>query len=420
MSYFEIIGGKKLSGEIKVSGAKNAAMKIIAASVMIPGKITLENVPDILDIQTIIDILSSNGAEIIRTDHTLRIDTTNLADKNPDINKVRKMRGSIVLIGPYLNRFGQISIAQPGGCAIGTRPIDIHLDGFRQLGAEIHEEDGLFNLKNGNKKGTIEVNLTGVSVTATENMIMMAVLMNEASITLKNVAQEPEIGNLIDILNACGANITSKESDSLKIVGVAKLQPTTHTVLADRIETGTFIAMAVVTNSSLKISHCVPQHIDAFLKVIEKMGVKFSTGEDFISVTSSEDLRAMDITTEPYPGFPTDLQAPMGIIMTQAKGKSHIDEAIFENRLGYLKELEEMGAEINISDEHHAEITGPCRLKGKKVESLDLRAGATLILAGLIAEGKTTITNAEIVDRGYESIEKRLQAIGANIKRITS
>lgn len=415
MPKFEIEGPNKLEGEIKVYGAKNAAMKMIAASVMIPGKIILENVPDILDIQTIINILRENGAEINRNGHTLTIDTANLTNADPNPKLVEKMRGSIVLIGPYLARFGKISIPQPGGCAIGARPIDIHVDGFRQLGVKISENDCLFDFQTNGLNGS-NIQFKGISVTATENIIMAAVFTNGKT-TINNVAREPEIVDLANFLNKAGAKVTGAGTSKIEIEGIAKLSPTSYSVIPDRIEAGTFVCLAIATKSPLKVINCRPLDLSAFLAKISEMGASFEKGDDFIYIKESSNLKAISIETEVHPGFPTDLQAPIGLLFTQAEGESMINEKIHENRLGYLEELSEMGAKVNIMNPQKAIITGPAILKGKKVESLDLRAGATMILAGLIAEGKTIIDNAEIVDRGYEKIEERLQKVGAKIKR---
>jgi len=416
MSKFEIEGPNTLEGEIEVYGAKNAAMKMIAACVLISGKVTLQNVPDILDIQTIINILVENGASIQRNGHTLEIDTTNLSEKDPDPQLVKKMRGSIVLVGPYLARFKKISIPQPGGCTIGSRPIDIHIDGFRQLGVNITENDCLFEFQTDELKGN-EIHLKGISVTATENVLMAASLTNGKT-TISNVAKEPEVVDLINFLNNAGAKISGIGTDTIVIDGVRKLNPINYTVIPDRIEAGTFVALAIATKSLLKITKCRTQDLEAFLSIINKMGVDFEKGEDYILVKNSNNLKEVNIETQVHPGFPTDLQAPMGLLFTQAEGQSTINEKIHENRLEYLKELKDMGANVEIVNPKTAKITGPTILRGKTVDSLDLRAGATLILAGLIANGKTVINKAEIVDRGYEKIEERLQRIGAKIKRI--
>lgn len=418
MSKFEISGPNKLQGEIQVLGAKNAAMKMIAACVLITGKVTLENVPDILDIQIIIDILTNGGARIRREGHILEIDTTNLTDKNPDPNLVKKMRGSIVLIGPYLSRFGRISIPHPGGCVIGSRPIDIHLRAFRNLGAEVKESDNFYSL-NISKIDGKNINFEKKSVTATENVILNTCLANGIT-KITNAAREPEIVDLVNFLNSCGAKIRGAGTETIIIKGVDKLVGTTYTVMPDRIEAGTFACLALVTKSALKIINCEPKHLQSFLDKLTQIGAQFEIGEDYLYIKESDDLTASDIITHEYPGFATDLQAPIGLILTQCNGTSRIKENIHENRLNYLKELEKMGAKFDIISNNEAEIYGPATLHGAHIESLDLRAGATLILAGLAACGKTTILNAEIVDRGYENIENRLKKLGASIQRINS
>lgn len=418
MSKFIIYNSKNLQGEIDVYGAKNAAMKMIAASILILGKVTLENVPDILDVQSIIDILIENGAEITRNGHILEIDTTNLLDENPDARLVKKFRGSIVLIGPYLSRFGKISIPQPGGCLIGSRPIDTHLEAFKKVGAEINCDDN-FNHLNLSKNLGGQVILKEASVTATENIIMSQVIGDQETV-IENAATEPQIADLIKFLNKAGAKISGATTRNLKIQGVDKLNPVSYRVMSDPFEAATFICMAIATNSEIKVIHCNPNDLYPFLDVIHKMGVKFELGQDYVLVQESENLKPAEIITDIHPGFSTDMQAPIGLVLTQAHGQSHIHEKLFENRLGYLKELVEMGAKVEFISNQEAVITGPTVLHGRRIESLDLRAGATMIMAGLAAQGQTIITNAEIVDRGYEQIETRLKRIGAKIERVDS
>ena len=415
MTKFEISGPNNLEGEIPVYGAKNAAMKMIAASVMIPGKITLNNVPDILDIQTIINILTENGAEITRNGHTLEIDTTNLNSNDPNPDLVRKMRGSIVLIGPYLARFGKINIPQPGGCAIGSRPLDDHFNGFKQLSTKILKKDAIYYLERSEVVGK-EINLCP-SVTATENMIMAQTLAKGVTV-IKNAAREPQIAELANFLNQAGADISGCGTSEIKINGVEKLHGLSFNVMADPFETATFICLAISTKSNLKITNCDPKNLPPFVEEMEKIGVKFEIGNNYIKVLNATDLKPADISSDFYPGFSTDMLPQTALVLTQVNGVSHINEKLFEDRLGYLNELAQMGARVKIINKHKAEITGKTKLHGKTVDSLDLRAGATLILAGLIAEGTTTINNAEIVDRGYEKIESRLQKVGARISRI--
>lgn len=418
MSKFIIQGSKNLQGEIEVYGAKNAAMKMISASILILGKVTLENVPDISDVQRIIDILVKNGAEISRKDHTLEIDTTNLIDKNPDAVLVKKFRGSIVLIGPYLSRFGKISIPQPGGCQIGSRPISTHLEAFKKVGAEVKYNDNFNHLKISKNLGGLII-LEEASVTATENIIMSQVIGGQQTV-IENAATEPQIADLINFLNKAGAKISGAGTRTIKIQGVDRLNPVSYIVMPDPFEAATFICMAIATNSKIKVSHCKTNDLYPFLDIIKEMGVKFELGEDYVLILSSENLKPAEITTDIHPGFSTDMQAPIGLVLTQAHGESQIKEKLFENRLGYLKELVDMGAKVEFLSNQEAVITGPTVLQGRRIESLDLRAGATMIMAGLAAEGQTIITNAEIVDRGYEQIETRLRRIGAKIERVDS
>lgn len=418
MSQFEISGNKKLEGEIPVYGAKNAAMKMIAAAVVIKNKVTLENVPDILDIQTIIDILVKDGAKITRHGHTIEIDTSVLGKDDPDTSLVEKMRGSVVLIGPYLARYGKITIPQPGGCSIGNRPIDTHLDAFRQLDVKITETDCGFIFRTNGKIKAGSVTLKEASVTATENILMTTVTA-EGQTVINNAACEPEISDLIEFLNKAGAKITGTGTKVIKITGVNQLNKVNHQVIPDRIEAGTFVALAIVTKSPLKIINCHPKHLTAYLDKVKEMGVKLKCGKDSIEIEKIPELKPVNVQTAVYPGFATDLQAPMGLILTQADGKSKLEENLFENRFGYLDQLVKMGARVEFISNREAEITGPTHLVPASVEGLDLRAGATMILAGLVARGKSTILEAEIIDRGYEKIEERLKKVGARIQRVS-
>lgn len=415
MSKFKITGPSRLSGEIEVYGAKNAAMKLLAACVLIPGRVTLNNVPDILDIENIIKILTQNGAKITRSGHTLEIDTSNLTDADPNPELVTKLRGSIVLIGPYLARFGRIRLPQPGGDAIGTRPINDHLDGFRQMGAAVARHGNLYEISGSNLKAAAI--LIRPSVTATENLMMAQVLTPGKSI-IKNVAREPQIKDLANFLNQAGAKITGAGSDTITIEGVEKLQSVTYSVMPDPFETATFVCLGLVTKSPLKITRCRPNQMSPFPEKLAEMGVNLIKAEDSITVPVVENLKATDIVAEVFPGFSTDMLPQIALVLTQANGESYINETLYENRLGYLKELQNMGAKVKIINAHEAQIWGPTKLYGAKIESLDIRAGATLILAGLAAEGETIIDDAEIIDRGYEKIEERLQKVGARIERI--
>lgn len=412
---FVINGGKKLNGEIVVNGAKNAAIKMIAASVLFDEKIILENIPDILDIQLMLDILSQNGAEITRNGHTLTIDTKKLTSKDPNPDLVRKMRGSIVLIGPYLARFGKITIPQPGGCAIGSRPLDDHLNGFRQLSTKILKNEDIYYFEREALVGKV-INLCP-SVTATENMIMAQILADGTTV-IKNAAREPQIADLAEFLNQAGAKITGAGTSEITIKGVKKLHSITYKVMSDPFEAATFICMAIATKSDLTIKNCQPDNLYPFLDEIKKIGVKFEIGQNYISIKDAKEFHGNNISSDFYPGFSTDMLPQTALVLTQANGTSNINEKLFEDRLGYLSELVQMGADIKILNKHEAIIKGPTKLKGSNIDSLDLRAGATLIIAGLIAEGRTIIDHAEIIDRGYEKIEERLSKLGADIKRV--
>lgn len=425
MSKFEIQGPNKLAGEIKVYGAKNVALKLIAATVLIKDKVTLKNMPQILDIQNMLEILEKAGAEISQSDHETTIDTTNLSSSDPDGILMERLRASVVLIGPYLARFHKVSIPRPGGCSIGTRSIDVHLDAFTQLGISIaHKtdsagntcQDNLYHFSCESISGQ-NIELKEASCTATENILMAAAISSGKTI-INNAAQEPQIEDLANFLNCAGAQITGAGTSVIEIIGVETLHGLTHTIMPDPIEAGTFVCLAAITNSEIKITHCKPDHLRPFLDKITDIGINFEVGEDYITVKPTNKLLATSIDTAVYPGFPTDLQAPIGLVLTSAQGESTIHENLFENRLGYLNELEKMGAKIKITDSHTATIFGPTKLSGANIDSLDLRAGATVLLAGLAATGTTIIENAEMIDRGYEIIEDRLSALGAKIKRI--
>ncbi len=416
MAKFIIEGQQKLKGSIEVLGAKNAAIKMVAASCLINGITVLENVPDILDIQKIMVILKKLGVKFSQTNHKLLIDTTYLKKGNPDPILVGLIRASIILVGPLLARFKKVKISHPGGCTIGRRPIDQHLKAFRALGIKIRENQDYYEFEQDGPLLNNPIVFDKISVGATENILLFASLCEQQTV-ISNAAIEPEIIDLIEFLKKAGAKI-EVNNRRITIIGRHALKAVTHRVIPDRIEAGTFMIMAAVTNNPLKITGVVTDHLESLFEKFNKMGVEFEKRKDFVYIKKSKEIKATDITTAEYPGFPTDLQPPMGVLLTQAKGTSKINEDIFENRLGYLNELKKMGADIKKISNKKAEITGPSILKGAKIHSLDLRAGATLIIAGLTANGITEISQAENIDRGYEKIENRLQNIGAKIKRV--
>lgn len=423
MARFIIEGQHELRGTIEVLGAKNAAMKMIAACILMSGKTVLENVPDILDIQKFINILEKLNVNFKRTGHRLEIDTSLMRAKDPDKNLVGAIRASIVLVGPFLSRFGKIRLPHPGGCNIGARPIDFHIEAFKKLGVKVTENQSFFEFEynpSNNKISPLKtIKFPKISVGATENIILFATTQEGKQITIQNAAVEPEVIDLIEFLNKAGAKI-AVQNRTIIITGQKTLKNVEYKVIPDRIEAGTFAIMAAITDNALKIKNIQPEHLESLWGKFRQMGVEFVKGVDFLYIkksAESQKLKPIDITTAEYPGFPTDLQPPMGVLLTQAYGTSHIQENIFEHRLEYWHELEKMGAKIKFLNSHAVEIIGPTPFRGKKIESLDLRAGATLLIAGLLASGTTEIKHAENIDRGYEKIETRLQKIGAKIKR---
>lgn len=415
ISKFRIVGGKDLKGEIEVNGAKNAAMKMIAACCLTPGLFTLENIPEILDVQKEIKILEHIGAKIERTDHRLSVDTTNLQNKPLPRDLIKELRASIVLIGPLLVRFGEVVIPHPGGCMIGARPIDRHIKAFRDLGVEVTESADSYTFKRGSILGTTTA-FEKITWTGTENIILFASGLPQVT-TIENIALEPEVFNLIELLEKMGAKFEVK-GRTAKVTGTANLTAANHTCMSDRLEAATFAIMAAAIGNGIKITNCPCNHLDALLEKFEVMGIQFAKEEKSLYIKKPGKITATDISTAEYPGFVTDTQPPMGLLLTQAEGKSTIRENLFESRLGYLKELKKMGADIEFIDDHEAKISGPTKLHGAHLQSLDLRAGATLLIAGLAAVGETIIEGAENIDRGYEKIEDRLKAIGADIERI--
>lgn len=418
-------GERRLSGEIRVAGAKNAVLKVLAAAVLFKDELSLSRVPKIEDVDRMLEVLAElgvereeGGREILK----LRTEKISGTEISPDIAK--KMRSSVVLTGPLLARFGRVTFPHPGGCVIGKRPIDIFLAGFQKMGAEIKEENGkyLISAKNGRLTGT-EIFFRLPSVTATETF-MMAATQATGRTVLKNAALEPEIEDLGRFLNRCGAKISGLGTPTLNIEGNGPLSGAgqIYETMPDRIEAGSFIILGALAATDLKVSGCEPGHLDALLDSLRSMEVNFETGSDFVRVFGNADrtFRALELKTHEYPGFPTDLQAPMSILMTQAEGQSLIFETIFENRLNYLETIGRLGAKARQLDTHRATIDGPTALEGKEVESPDLRAGLAYVLAGIIAKGRSIVHNAYYIDRGYERIDDRLRGIGADIKRITN
>jgi UDP-N-acetylglucosamine 1-carboxyvinyltransferase len=416
MSKFIIQGGKSLKGDIEVSGMKNAALPIIAATLLTKEECIVDNVPQITDVRKMLEILKSLGATAEWTgDHQVTISTKDANLGSIEQQKVKSMRASVLLLGPLLARFKEVRITEPGGCIIGKRPMDTHIHALRSLGAEVEPLDGEYHLKANGLKGT-DIVLPEFSVTATENSLMAAVLA-EGVTTIKLAAAEPHVQDLIACLNSMGAKIKGGGSHTLTIEGVNELKGTKHTLIPDQIEIGTWAVAGVVTQGEINIHPVVPEHLDIMMLKFDEIGVNAKIEGDVLHIRPSSNLKAFKLQSMPYPGFPTDLEAPFGLLATQCKGTSLLHDPLFEGRMGYVNELIKMGANATICDPHRVLITGPTPLFAREIRSYDLRAGATLLIAGLIAKGETVINEAEVVDRGYEDIDERLSLLGASFRR---
>lgn len=416
MFKFQIEGGHELKGQIKVNGAKNAALKIIAASLLSEDEITITNVPNIEEINRLLELCQSIGSEVKREDGKITMKTPEITETDLDPEMVKKIRVSILLLGPILLRKGKVNMPHPGGCAIGQRPIDLFVDGFKRFGAEVTEDNEGYHFKADRLKGTKMV-FPKISVTVTEVMMMTATLA-EGKTVLKNCACEPEIPALAEYLNKCGAKITGAGTHTIEIEGVEKLSASEVAVVPDRIEAGSFAILGALCGNSIKVTNCIPEHLESLWTMFDRMGIKYTLGEDWVEVWKNPNAKAVDIVTHEYPGFVTDIQQPFTVLLTQSQGMSLVHETIFEGRLFYTDKLKQMGANIIMCDPHRVIVNGPNKLYGRHLESPDLRAGFALVLAGLVAEGETVIDNIYQIDRGYERVEERLQALGAKIKRI--
>lgn len=408
-------GGHPLHGEVRVSGAKNAALPLIAATLLAPGWHTLKNVPDLRDTRTIMTLLETFGVEWQRNGSTLRINSEHLNNCEASYDLVKTMRASVLVLGPLVARMGKARVSLPGGCAIGARPIDFHLQALKNLGVEIVLEHGYVGAEIDGRLqgGTVYFDIP--SVTATEN-ILMAASLAEGVTVIKNAAREPEIGNLIDMLSGMGATIEGRGSDQLTIYGVKKLRPVTIEVIPDRIEAGTYLMAVGAAGGDVTVTHCRPDHLPALLEKLRTAGLEIEEGKDSIRVKRTGPLCSVDVKTMPYPGFATDLQAQIMALMTLSKGLSVINETIFENRFMHVAELRRMGADIRV-DGHSAIVTGTGKLTGAPVMATDLRASASLVVAALAAEGTTEISRVYHLDRGYENLEGKLTKLGAVIRR---
>jgi UDP-N-acetylglucosamine 1-carboxyvinyltransferase len=410
-----INGGKKLKGEVSVSGSKNAALPIFVATILASGKFEISNVPFLRDINTTIKVLESLGARIEGNGNIVRIDSTDLNNVEATYDLVKTMRASVLVLGPLLARHGRARVSLPGGCAIGARPIDQHLKGLKALGAEIHLAHGYVEATAKKLKGA-RINFDMPTVGGTEHLMMTASLANGVTL-LENAAREPEIVDLATMLNKMGANIEGAGTDTIRIEGVKELSPTDYRVMPDRIEAGTFMVAAAITGGDVKISNMQLEHLDALVFKLQDAGVEIINKDGVVRVKGPKKIRSINIKTRPYPGFPTDMQAQFMALMCIADGASVIAENIFENRFMHVSELIRFGADITI-DGKSAIVKGVKKLSGAPVMATDLRASASLILAGLAAEGQTEITRIYHLDRGYEAIEKKLAGLGADIIRV--
>lgn len=416
MDRIVINGGNSLNGRVKISAAKNSVLPIIAAALLSAGECFLDDVPFLDDVDVICSVLDSIGAsiEIDKGQGKLRIKSDNIKSIEPPYELVRKMRASFLVMGPLLARFGKVRISLPGGCNIGTRPIDLHLKGLSALGAEVNLGHGYVEASCKGLKGN-KIYLDFPSVGATENIIMSAVLA-DGETTIENSAEEPEVVDLSNFLNSMGANIVGAGTDTIKIYGVKELKGTTHQVIPDRIEAGTYMVAAAMTRGDVVIDNVITEHVRAVIAKLQEAGVTIIEGQNKVRVIAKERPKAVDIKTLPYPGFPTDMQAQLMTLLSMAEGTSMITETVFENRFMHINELKRMGAEIKV-DGRSAVVEGRNKLTGAKVKATDLRAGAALVIAGLAAEGVTEVYDIQHIDRGYVDIVGKLKGLGADIKR---
>ena len=415
-----IEGGHSLNGYLSSSGAKNSALPILASSLLLEGKLTLSNIPHLKDVTTMIEVLGSMGANItLDDDMNLEINTSDLKNQVARYELVKTMRASVLVLGPLLAKFGKAEVALPGGCAIGSRPVNLHLDCMKKLGAEVFTEGGYIKAKAEKGLKGAEILFDTISVTGTENAIMAAVLA-EGKTIIKNAAREPEVGDLIDCLSRMGAKIQGKGTKEISIFGVKELKPTSYNVMPDRIEAATYLTAVTMTGGEISIKNTMPKTLDSVLKKLSEAGAKIKIKDDVINLKMDRDINPVDISTAPYPLFPTDMQAQFISLNTIAKGQSTVIETIFENRFMHVQELVRMGGDISLAG-------NTATIKGKKdclhsapVMATDLRASASLVLAGLVARGETKIDRIYHIDRGYERIEEKLNSIGANIERVNA
>lgn len=411
-----IEGGQRLKGEVKISGSKNAALPILVSSLLSDGLNTYSNVPNLKDIESIKLLLSTLGAKVETEGDIVKIDASGLNNYNAPYDLVRKMRASILVLGPLLARLKKARVSLPGGCAIGARPINLHLKGLADLGASIDLKHGYVDAKADKLKGA-EIYLDFPTVTGTENL-MMAAALAEGVTHIKNAACEPEIEALAQAMNGMGADITGAGTSVIRINGVDSMHPASVAIIPDRIEAGTFMTAAALTRSEIRINNCEPEHLGSVINKLKIAGSKIEINQKSIHITGPDEIISVDVKTRTYPGFPTDMQAQFMILMSVANGVSTISETIFENRFIHIAEIKRMGADITVSG-NSAIVKGVPALSGAPVMASDLRASASLVLAGLVANGKTEVSRIYHLDRGYEALEEKFKLIGAKIKRVS-
>jgi UDP-N-acetylglucosamine 1-carboxyvinyltransferase len=413
-----IEGGYSLSGEVNISGSKNSALPILISTILTDERCIIKNVPELKDIETAVSLLAYMNKKVIRKKNVVEIisDTKKNIKYIAPYDLVKKMRASFLVAGPLLAKYGKAEVSLPGGCAIGVRPVDIHIEGFKKLGANVELRNGNVILSCKKLSGN-NIILRYPSVGATENLIMASCLAKGKTI-IKNSAREPEIVDLCNFLVSIGAKIVGAGTDSITIWGVDKLYGTEYTVIPDRIETGTYLIAGAITSGNIRIRNCIPKHLTSVITKLKRAGLKVICDTNSITLIGKKKIKPIDIVTEPYPGFPTDLQAQWMILMCIANGRSIIKESVFENRFMHVAELQRLGAKLHISDDTVI-VEGNSKLIGAPVMVSDLRAGAALVLAGLVAKGKTIIHRVYHLDRGYENLEQKLRNLGAKIYRIS-
>ncbi|MEY8235791.1 UDP-N-acetylglucosamine 1-carboxyvinyltransferase [Lachnospiraceae bacterium 66-29] len=418
MEQYVIRGGNPLVGEVEIGGAKNAALAILAASIMTDETVTIDNLPDVRDINALLQAMGDIGAIIDRVDaHTVKVNGSFVKDIPVDYDSMKKIRASYYLLGSLLGKYKRAEVTLPGGCNIGSRPMDLHIKGFRALGAHVEIRNGAVAAEAEKLTGS-HIYLDKVSVGATIN-IMMAAAMAEGKTTIENAAKEPHVVDVANFLNSMGANIRGAGTDVIRIVGVEKLHKTEYSVIPDQIEAGTFMFAAAATKGDVTVKNVIPKHLEATTAKLLEAGCEVEEFDDAVRVVASKPLRHTQVTTLPYPGFPTDMQPQMSVVLGIAQGTSTVTESIFENRFKYVDELTRMGADIKV-ESNIAIINGVKNFTGARVSAPDLRAGAALVIAGLSAQGVTIIDDIHYIQRGYEAFEEKLEGLGAQIQRVNT